>query len=305
MEKALFPTKEEKLLERQFHIRTDGKLSFSHANQLTVAFNHCQSLYNKIYRELRTSDFKECINNPEIKPSIKTCLTKLFKNMDKYAYSEDIIDKKYTTDLKSSNTTKQHRTPFSYEEINYLWEIQENNQKLQFVRDFLLLAIYTGCRAEELLFTYTNNVFLIENYFVTGLKTEAGQNRVIPIHKKIKPIIQKYYNPKNTFLFTSQKARMSYAKYLFLYNKFISKYSNLKGKTAHCGRHSLETELQKLNIKTTIINAIIGHKNGNVADDVYNHISLQEKIDAINMVDYQERKIYVLNSNSVNTEKAL
>ena len=98
---------------------------------------------------------------------------------------------------------------------------------------------------------------------------------------------------------------MSYAKYLFLYNKFISKYSNLKGKTAHCGRHSLETELQKLNIKTTIINAIIGHKNGNVADDVYNHISLQEKIDAINMVDYQERKIYVLNSNSVNTEKAL
>jgi len=159
----------------------------------------------------------------------------------------------------------------------------------------LLLANYTGCRAEELLFLYTHNIFFDKNYFIGGLKTENGINREIPIHPCIKPILRKYYNPKNEFLFMKQNGkRVFYSTYQFYYTDFVVKHDFIKGKTAHCGRHGLETELQRLNVKPQIINSILGHKNGDTGNDIYNHISIEEKIEAINMVTYKTGKIYVL-----------
>ena len=297
---AMFPNKEEAQREKDLHINTDGKFGLSNANQMRTAYNQCQILYDKIYRELRVSDFKSCINAPTVKPSTKVEMTKLFKHMDRYAFGEEIIDKKFSEDLSYTIAPASVRTPFTYEEIQFLWNIKSDEFAIQFVRDFLLLSIYTGCRAEELLFIYTKNIYLDKGYFVTGLKTEAGMNREVPIHPRIKHIIEKYYNKDNEFLFISVTGRrMCYSSYMQYYTKkFIVTYPNLKGKTAHCGRHSLETELQKLNVKQTIINAIIGHKNGNVPDDVYNHISLEEKIEAMNLVTYEERKLYIFNSNS-------
>ena len=301
MKENIFPTKEEAKLEKKTHIKTDGKLGLSNASHLESAYRQCQILYDRIYRELRISDFKSCINNPAVRRTTKIAIAKLFKHMDKYAFGEEIIDKKFSEDLScavvpSNNTRK----PFTYDEINFLWNIQSDDFTIQFVRDFLLLTIYTGCRAEELIIILTKNVYLDRNFFVTGLKTEAGINREIPIHPRVKPIFKKYYNKNNEFLFLSLTGKkMTYSTYKRYYtNNFIITYPNLKGKTAHCGRHALETELQKLNIKQTIINAILGHKNGNVADDIYNHISLEEKIEAINLVTYEPKKLYIFNAEN-------
>lgn len=296
MKENTLPTKEEMLLEKKMHIRAKNKLGRSTAAHLYTAYNHSTEFYDKIYRELRASDFKKCINSPELSPSVRPLLLKLYRYMDSYAYSEDIIDKKYADEIKSEPTQRKARTPFTYEQIDELWKIKTNKFSIQFVRDLLLLAIYTGCRAEELLFLHTRNIFLEEDYFVTGLKTQAGKNRSIPIHNLIKPIIKKYYKKSNEFLFEiSTGKRISYSIYAYYFSKFVKKYPEFNDKTAHCGRHTLETELQRLNVKSTIINSILGHKNGNVADDVYNHISIAEKIEAINMLKFKETKIHILN----------
>ncbi len=280
-------------LEKEYHVKTEGKFGRKNSENMITAFKQSPPLYDKIYRELRLSDFKACVNNPTAKLNTKIGMVKLYKHMDTYAYSEDIIEKKYTDALKYPTADHNSRSPFTYEEIKYLWEINDNDYRVQFARDILLLAIYTGCRAEELLFIYTKNVFLDKNYIIAGLKTEAGTNRVIPIHPKIKPILEKYYNKSSEFLFISKNGkRASYAVYLKRYKRFKGKYTMID-KTAHCGRHTLETELQKLNVKQTIINSIIGHKNGNVASDVYNHVSLEEKIEAINLVTFETGKICI------------
>ena len=101
MKESIIPTKEEMKLERNLHIKTPGKVGRSTATQLYTAFNHSKNLYDKIYRELRASDFKKCINAPEITPSTKPLLLKLYRYMDSHAYSEDIIDKKYADEIKS------------------------------------------------------------------------------------------------------------------------------------------------------------------------------------------------------------
>ena len=301
MKENLFPTKEEIKLEKEKHIKPSGKFAYHNASNMITAFHNSKDLYDKIYRELKTSDWQNFINNSNKTESTIKQLIKLFRNMDKYAYNEDIIDKKYADGIKNTGTktTKASRTPFTYEQINYLWNIENSNEYEMFVRDFLLLAIYTGCRAEELFFLYTRNIHLKEGYLVGGLKTENGINREIPIHDSIKPIIQKYYNKNNEFLFMKKKGnRIYYPDYSNYFRKFEKKHPFIKGKTAHCGRHTLETELQKLNIRPTIINSIIGHKNGDVGSDIYNHVSLEEKIEAINLVNYSEKsKLYIINSN--------
>lgn len=297
MQKALFPDEEEIKKELEEHIKPENKYAYHNSRNMLTAYHNSVGLYDIIYRELRTSDFQKYMKESGKTPSAIKQMVQLYKNMDKYAFQEDIIDKCYAQHInKTKSTSQSPRKPFTYEQIEYLWNIEPEDKQEEIVKDILLLANYTGCRAEELCFIYTKNIHLDDNYFVGGLKTDNGINREIPIHPLVKYIFEKYYDPKNEFLFMKANGkRLFYADYNNYYNnKFIKKHEFIKGKTAHCGRHGLETELKKLNIKSPIVNSILGHKNGNVGDDVYNDITIEEKLEAIKMVTFKAGKIYVL-----------
>lgn len=300
MEKVKFPNKEEIKKELEEHIKPgDGKYAYHNSRNMLTAYHNSKGLYDRIYRELRTSDFQDYIKESKKTPSAVKQMVQLYKNMDQYAFQEDIIDKNYAQYISRTRmSSKSNRSPFTYEQIQYLWNIEVEDKKEEIVKDILLLANYEGCRAEELCFIYTKKVHLKDNYFVAGLKTDNGIDREIPIHPLMKPIFEKYYNPNNEFLFMKENGkRLFYADYNNYYNhKFIDKHEFVKGKTAHCGRHGLETELKRLNIRPQIINSIIGHKNGNTGDDIYNHVSIEEKLEAIKLVTFKPGKIYVLNS---------
>ena len=303
--KAKLPTSEEIKLEKETHIKPIGKYSFNYSRGMITAYNNSQGLYDKVYKELRTSDFQQFLDNCGKKFETIRIMKNLYIKLDEYAFQEDLINKcyaQYITISKSSSlpSDKKERTPYTYEQIKYLWNIKPENYKEEFVKDILLLTIYTGCRANELLFIYTKNIHLNDNYFVGGIKTEAGINREIPIHNDVKNIFLKYYNPKSEFLFMMPNGnRANYGYYLYHYTEnFIDKHKFLEHHTAHDGRHTLRTELEKLNIKQVIINSIIGHSNDNVGLDVYTHISVREKLEAINLVTYNEpKKLYILASN--------
>lgn len=51
------------------------------------------------------------------------------------------------------------------------------------------------------------------------------------------------------------------------------------------------------NVKQIIINSILGHSNENVGQDIYTHITIQEKLEAIKLVTYKEKKLYIFNQN--------
>ena len=307
-EKVKIPTKEEQRYCKLNHVKINGKYGFFYARGMINSYHTCKPLYDKVYKDLRTSDFMNFLNECGKNYSTKRLIVNLFKKLDEYALQEDIIDKSYAQHITLTNTnesSKNARTPFTYPQIEYLWNVNAEDFREDFVRDVLLLTIYTGCRAEELLFTYTKNVFLDKDYFITGLKTKAGINREIPIHPKIKPLIQKYYNVEHEFLFHMPDSkiaggrRANYDYYAYHYkNNFIDKHPFLEHHTAHEGRHTLRTELEKLNVKQVIINAIIGHSNENVGQDTYTHISIEEKLKAIKLVTYKEgTKLHILKAN--------
>lgn len=296
------PNKEEIKLEKERHIKPKGKFAYNYSRGMITAFNNSQELYDRVYKDLKTSDFQAFLNNCGKSYDVVRQMYNLYIKLDEYALQEDIIEKSYAQHITLNNTktTKVTRKPFTYEQIEYLWNINPENYKEDFVRDILLLTIYTGCRAEELLSIYNNKIFFDKNYFVTGLKTQAGINREIPIHPKIEGIFKKYYNINNEFLFVMPNGRRAnYDYYLYHYKfNFIKKHNFLNHHTAHDGRHTLRSELEKLNVKQIIINGIIGHSNENVGQDIYTHISIEEKLEAIKLVTYKKNNnLYILASN--------
>lgn len=313
-------TKEEQQLEKKYHIRPKNKpFSRSYCLGMKTAFNNSKKLHNRVYKDLRASDFTKTLKESKKSSDSQRQMVNLYLNLDKFALQEDIIEKGYaqfidtiTSNRKEIRKSKKESKEkvFTYEQISYLWnftlkskgtQLERKQLREQFIRDFWLMLLYTGMRADELLSVYTENIFLDDNYFIGGLKTHAGINREIPIHPIIKPLFEKYYNPQNEFLFIQPNGnKIDYDYYLWHFqHNFKNLHPEVSQHTAHDARHTLRTELKRLNIKDIIINSIIGHSNKDVGDDVYTHISIEEKIEAIKLVTYKEtKKLYILNKNN-------
>jgi len=310
-------TKEEMAQEKKYHIRPENKpFGRNYCLTLLTAFNNCKELHDRVYKSLRASDFKEHLKNSGKGPDPQRQMVNLFANIDKFALEEDIIEKGYSQFIatiscsrkgikKSTDKDTEKDKLFSYEQIDYLWNFKPRSTGLQqeakkeheaFIRDFWLMLLYSGCRADELLSIYTANVFLENNCFIGGLKTNAGINREIPIHPAVKHLWEKYYNSDNEFLFMQPNGnRADYDYYLYHYKyNFKELHPEVSEHTAHDARHTLRTELKRLHIDDIIINSIIGHSNDDVGDDIYTHILVEEKLEAIKRVTYKEKKLYIL-----------
>lgn len=310
-------TREEEQQEKKYHTRPKNKPFGRHyCHCLITAFHNSTALYDRVYKDLRASDFNKVLKESQKGPDPQRQMVNLYLNLDKYALEEDIIDKGYAQFIPSISTKKEIKIVknktvekervFTYEQIDYLWNLiprsngrqkELQQQREIFIRDFWLMLLYSGMRADEMLSIYTANIFLDENYLIGGLKTEAGINRQIPIHPAVKHLYEKYYNSNNEFLFMQPNGnKMDYDYYLYHYqHNFRDLHTELSGHTAHDARHTLRNELRKLNVKDIIINSIIGHSNDDVGEDVYSHVSIEEKLEAIKLVTYKEQnKLYIL-----------
>lgn len=292
-----FPTPEEIEHEKLTHQKARGKLSISNMYIKSRAFDLSSSLHDRVYKDLRTIDFESVLNSLS-NASAKTLsrVKFLYIELDKLAEQKDIIQKGYAKYLDKIDSSalfksKSNRIPFTAEEIKLLW-----NQPSSLIRDIILILLYTGERIEELLFTYNSNIHIDENYIVAGLKTANGKNRIIPIHHLIKPIVVKYYNPENEFLFMDGENRLNYPKYRRMFSDYMN-LLNMKH-TTHETRHTVESELNRRGVDLFYRNLIMGHKNRDVGQDVYTHTSIQELKDCIELISYKENKLIYLPANN-------
>lgn len=314
-------TKEEEQLEKKYHIRPKNKPFGRHyCLGMKTAFNNSKELHDKVYRDLRASDFNKHLKESKRGAESQRQMVNLYMNLDKFALEEDIIEKGYAQFItavtcnrkeikKAKNKKIEKERLFTYEQIDYLWNLKPRSKGLKehtkkeremFIRDFWLMLLYAGTRADEELSIYTANVFLDDGYFIGGLKTDAGINRKIPIHPAVKHLYEKYYDPNNEFLFMQPNGnKMDYDYYLYHFkHNFKDLHPEVSEHTAHDARHMARNELRKLGVKDIIINAIIGHSNDDVGDDVYSHVSIEEMQEAIKMITYKEqKKLYILASN--------
>ena len=198
----------------------------------------------------------------------------------KYIKANEIAmcEKMYTNKDK-----KMHRA-FTKEEISMLWNHQEED-----VAKMILITIYSGLRPAELVEIRKDNIFIEDNYFIEGIKTKAGKNRIVPMHRKIKSLFNYFIdksNEGNIFLFPSRRKKdfhIDYGSYLKNFNEYLQEIG-MEKHTPHDGRHTCSTLLAEARIPLLERQKILGHSSNNITDDVYVHLDIQILIDDINMI---------------------
>lgn len=236
------------------------------------------SFGKKQIKDIKADHIEDWINSTNVKQSTKRRLKSTLNQVFEYAEQNDIIKKNPVKYIKVEAATDKVGKIFTDEEINYLWEHADENVDYK----TLLILIYTGMRIGELLKLQPEDINLEERYAIGGSKTEAGKDRVIPIHDKIFPIVKERIE-KYGFLAPSAKGTPTpYVTFNQRLAKLMKKL-NWEHKS-HDTRKTAISIMHRYEIPMEVIRIIVGHSGKGVTEKVYIYKNERELVDYINRV---------------------
>lgn len=255
-------------------------LSVSSVKTYKSAYKNTTKIQKMCFRDLKTNALQDVVDSVE-SASMARMTKFLFQKLYTYALENDIVEKDYSQYVKltKKNETKE-KTPFSDKEIQTMWDKVGSVE----YADLIVILLYTGMRIGELLDMKKEDIRLNERYMIGGSKTEAGKNRVIPLHKRIIPLIEKRMESKSEYLFTNTLGKK------LTYALFMSKYwgtilANLEdNKTPHATRHTFVSKMDSLGVNRVTIQKIVGHFSKDVTD-IYTHKNLDELLAAVDLLE--------------------
>jgi integrase len=262
--------------ERKFE-----EFSKSTVNNYKNIYNKCGKLYDVPFRAIKTAHLQAVVDDYKTLSQVRLFKI-LFAHLYAYALKNDITEKDYSqyVDIPSPQAAREQKQPYSAEDIATIWE----NKDAPFA-DLLLILLYTGMRISELLIMETKNVFIDEGYMVGGLKTEAGKNRIIPIHAEIMPLIKARYNPDNKYLFSAKRGgKIQYSYFFNEYFTPLMRELNINH-TLHETRHTFISQADRCGLNPTILKKIVGHSNGDITLH-YTHKDKTELLEEIKKFRY-------------------
>lgn len=249
------------------------------------AYNYSNALHKRLFNSITIVDMRDCINNAEwngkaASPSTQGRMKSLFNMMYDYACEAEIVSVNHARNFTIKNMqkkierAKKNKVPFSEEHEKMLW----SNIDYGYI-PMILIAIYTGMRPHELCIVERQNVHLEDNYIIGGEKTEAGRDRYIPIHPKIKKLVESYYNISlgKKYLINAldgqQGTTMTYDKYRGRFKNAMKHCGIPEGLySPHCTRHTFITKAKHFRMDSEAIKLIVGHEfTGDVTVNVYDH----------------------------------
>ena len=251
----------------------------SAARTWVSAYNHSKPLWDMRMRDIRPNHMEGTIRNADVGQSTKQRMKSLYNMLYKYAMKLEIVDKNYAQMCDSIKRGKSQiiRVPFTPEEIDLLWKNINYG-----VVDMILIGIYSGWRPQELSILKIADIDLENNTMFGGLKTDAGRNRCVPIHPKIRDLIIKRVDQakelESDYLFNDPDSqsgmRMTYDKYRSRWNKVMGKLK--LSHRPHDTRHTFITLAKDAGMDEYIIKLIVGHSIEDVTEKVYTHRTMEQ-----------------------------
>jgi len=163
----------------------------------------------------------------------------------------------------------------------------ENEREILFNLDnrickVLCVLIYTGLRIEEFLSLRRED---IENNFIflKQSKTLAGV-RAIPIHNKIRNIVDSFLSENMKFLFTwkGMNKKANYDTFRMNFKKVMEELR--MEHTIHDTRHTFASMLNKAGANDVVISNLAGHEDKEFTKKIYTHTELEELEEAIKLL---------------------
>lgn len=255
------------------------------------AWAYCSGVYKMRVMDVRARHVKGCmeegtavVRGEEQRPSanMKNKIKSLFNLMLDYALEYELVDRNYSRTfnlteetIKEIQTVKKEHIPFTDEEMKLLWSHVDDKQYV----DVLLIQCYSGWRPQELGLLELENVDLENWTFKGGIKTNAGTDRVVPIHSKIRPLVKRKYEEAQAvgskYLFICRDGRsgkpitLTYQRYQHGFGMIRDELKLNLGHRPHDGRKHFVTVAKKAGVDEYAIKYMVGHKISDITEKVY------------------------------------
>lgn len=258
-------------------------LSTQTINSYKAGWKHLSTFENAKFTELRTSHYQSVIDKLYKNKMSRSSMEKVkvvAKMMYDYAIQNDIVNKNYAEFINLPKSEKEEKEIFSDIDIQKL----EKNDNNEWVKTIIIL-IYTGLRINELLTLTKFSVDMANQTLTGGLKTEAGKNRIVPIHPKVLKHIQYWLNKDGEYLICDDNGKcISDGRYRKAFYYPALQELGIKELTPHSCRHTCASLLHKAGADPKYIQAILGHKKYSFTADTYTHTKIEELKTAINKI---------------------
>lgn len=251
-----------------------GNYSAKTLSLIRGIFKKCEELHGIAYADIRVKDMREIILRTE-SINQKRLIKYLFNNLDKEAEMLNIPGKRQAQFLHKIRWNPmdefKERVPFTDAEMISLKA--NANDKDMYIP---LILCYTGFRQGELRTILKDKVNLEVGTITGGFKTEAGTNRVIPIHPFIRKYIEQLMETPGECLITNEEgSNMDVLEFSMRFHMAIAPYVDRYHVVHEC-RHTFRTRLDAMNVKDNIILSLMGHAHYNEGDRSYFHPSIEQ-----------------------------
>lgn len=251
----------------------DSKKTYSKASMdsTRAAFRNCSELHDKPFTDLRYNDLQSVVDNCPKKHSSLELIVSLFHQMYAYAEKYELCEKDYSVHVKiKREDDDEHGIPFSDKELTVLWQHQTAP-----VVEFILIMCYSGYRIKAY---ETLEVNLKEKYFKGGTKTDAGKERIVPIHSSIYPLVKRRIKKYGKILDVSSGT---------FRNRMYSSLEllGIQRHTPHDARHTFSMLCEKYRVNENDRKRMLGHAFQDITNKVYGHRTVEELREEIEKIE--------------------
>lgn len=247
-----------------------------------AALKKCTPILDKPINIVTYNDIQTIADNvSHMGKSAVMKLKGLINGTFELARKHKYIPENFIDDVEFNYSVKDDsiHSVFTDDEIKKLWELSDDQEVKA-----LLIMIYTGLRASEFMRILNENIHLDERYFIGGMKTDAGRDRIIPIHESIVPFVS-YFISDNEYFFTNCGSKWSYSRFQVTFWNPLMKRLNMNH-LPHDTRHTCATLLDRANANPNCIKDILGHAREGITNKVYvDKKNLDDLVRAINLIN--------------------
>lgn len=274
----------------------------------TSAWAYCSGVYKMRVMDIRARHVKGCmeegvavIRGKEQHPTatMKNQIKSVFNMLLDYALEYELVDRNYSRTfnlteetVKEIQSVKKEHIAFTDEEMDLLWANASSKQGV----DILLIQCYSGWRPQELGLLELKDVDLENWTFRGGMKTDAGENRVVPIHSRIQDLVLRKYqeaealgspyllnwaDPNNR---NRKNLKLTYARYQKAFERIRDELKLDPNHRPHDGRTHFVTTAKRYGVDEYAIKYMVGHKISDITEKVYTRREfawLREEIEKI------------------------
>ena len=237
--------------------------------RIKALWSYLTPIHNKKIRLIKTLDLKIAIESvPDVSNDLRQRLKTILNMVYDYAVMYEYTDKNYARllrlTLKKELPGRPAHIPYTSEEMDTLWKHTEND-----VVKSVLIQCYSGWRPQELIDLKRKDIDFEKGTMIGGMKTDAGRDRIVPIHSKIEPLLRELYNRVDT---DESNIFYFFHGYESFYKKFrivIKKYNLNSEHKPHDGRKQFITMAKNKGVDEYAIKRIVGHAIQDITENIY------------------------------------